>query len=274
MITARPVARRQLGCGCPDRYVILGTDVGATRFSGFCGAQVPDDPGNQVRLTRWRTNPCPTPSRLATSMSTRPTSGSSLWRASSRRTGPSGRSTCWASYWIWRTRATWRFRSRRTRRTSTRSPRRRSHRIRVTASWSGASRASTGGTPWRWWSAPIGNTTDWAGISPPSPLRRRSTRWASTTSSRARGRTGRGTRFTSRGTLRRACMRGRFSKDGSPPSNSPTSDRSWPKAAGCRRTRIRGSCPASGSSPPCRWGWRRSWRSTRPGSTATLKTAA
>ena len=37
-------------------------------------------------------------------------------------------------------------------------------------------------------------------------------------------------------------------------------------AKGSRRTRTRGSCPTSGSSPPCRWDSARSWPSIRRGS--------
>ncbi len=53
-----------------------------------------------------------------------------------------------------------------------------------------------------------------------------------------------------------------------------TSAASCGPAAASPPIRTRGSCPTSGSSPPSRWAWGRSWPSTRRASTATWRTAA
>lgn len=54
---------------------------------------------------------------------------------------------------------------------------------------------------------------------------------------------------------------------GSASSSSTTSARRRAVTV-CRPTRTRGGCPGCGSSPPCRWVWARSRRSTRRASTA------
>ena len=72
-----------------------------------------------------------------------------------------------------------------TRPTSTPSPSTSSRPFPATARSSAASRASSAGTRWRWWSGPTRRATASAATSPPTPRRRRCTRSASTTSSAA-----------------------------------------------------------------------------------------
>ena len=98
-----------------------------------------------------------------------------------------------------------------------------SRRSRATARSSGASRASSAGTRWRWSCGRTRTPTASAGTSRPTPRRRRCTKSASTTSSAARARRRAATWSTSRGTPRRASTRGRSSKAGSTESSSRTS---------------------------------------------------
>ena len=78
-----------------------------------------------------------------------------------------------------------RCRNRSARRTSTPSRPNTSRRTRATGRSSGGSRATSAGMRWPWWSTPTGCTADSAAISPPTPRRRRCTRWRSTISSAA-----------------------------------------------------------------------------------------
>ena len=102
----------------------------------------------------------------------------------------------------------------------------------------------------------------------------RSTRSASTGSSRAARTAGRATRSSTRATPRRASTPAPSSRAGSARSSSTTSGARRRRRTACRPTRTRGSCPTSGSSRRSRWASARSTRSTRPGSTATSRTAA
>ena len=120
-------------------------------------------------------------------------------------------------------------------------------------------RAYSGGTPRSWCTGRSGPASAWAATSPPTRRPRRSTRSASTTSSAARTTPAAATRsyfqgHASPGIYARAFLEGRLSEhqlDGLPPGAVAT------PAAGCRRTRTRASCPATGSSPPSRWAWAR-----------------
>ena len=162
--------------------------------------------------------------------------------------------------------------------TSTPSPLTRNRGSRATSTSSGASGPSSGGTRRPWWCGPTTQRTASAATWPPSPARRASTKWASTTSSKARPTAKPVTKSSSKATPPPGSTPEPSWRAASAKASSAISAGSWPARtqapAVSAPTPTPGSCPSSGSSPRCPWAWGRSTPSTRRTSTATCTTGA
>ncbi len=162
-------------------------------------------------------------------------------------------------------------RSRRPRRTSTRSRAASSPRTRATASSSGGSRATSAGTRWRWSPAPTATRRRRAGTSARSPRAPRCTRSRTTTSSAAAAKTAtRGDQVYFQGHAAPGHVRPGVPRRRLTEQNLVNFRREMGEGGGLSQLPAPvADARASGSSPPSRWASRRSWRSTRPGSTST-----